>query len=82
MNLDEINSLIKVREYVVISLNNGSIDRATVSELNGMLILIDRKIIDLLKSQEFKEYIGYRDVRKAIEEVAKITNIKSGMRRE
>lgn len=77
MDLNEITSLIEIRQYVVNSTGNPTIDRATVSYMNGMLIMLDKKIVELLKSEEFKEYVNYKDVRAAIEEVAKITNIKS-----
>jgi hypothetical protein len=81
MNLKELTDLIAIRQYVVNSTANPAIDRETVNYMNGSLIMIDRKIIALLKSDDFKEYIDYKDVRKAIEEVARITNIKSGLKR-
>ncbi len=79
MDLTEINSLISIRQYVINSLSNPAIDRSTVNTMNGMLILIDNKIIKMLQDESFKEYIGYKDVKKAIEEVARITNIKSSI---
>lgn len=81
MDLKEISNLIEIRQYVVNATSNPAIDRSTVTTMNGMLILIDKKIINILQSDEFKEYIGYKDVRKAIEEVARITNIKSGLKK-
>lgn len=81
MKLDEINSLITVRQYVVNCISNASIDRATVNVMSGMLILIDNKILSLLQSDNFKNYIGYQDVKKAIQEVAKLNNIKSGIKK-
>lgn len=81
MDLTELNHLIVIRQYIVNATSNPAIDRATVTTMNGMLILIDKKILGLLQGDEFKEYIGYKDVRKAIEEVARITNIKSGLKR-
>lgn len=81
MDLTEITNLVNIRQYVVNSMSNPAIDRSTVNTLNGMLILLDNKIINILHSDPFKEYIGYKDVRKAIEEVARITNIKSGIKR-
>jgi hypothetical protein len=81
MDLLEITNLINIRQYVVNSMSNPAIDRATVNTLNGMLILLDNKIISLLQSDDFKEYICYKDVRKAIEEVARLTNIRSGIKR-
>ena len=81
MKLDELTSLISIRQYVVNCIANGSIDRATVNVMNGMLILIDNKILSILQSDSFKDYVGYKDVKKAIQEVAKITNIKSGLKK-
>jgi hypothetical protein len=79
MDLLELTNLITIRQYVVNSTANHALDRKTVSELNGMLILLDKKIVNLLKSEEFKEYIDFANVRQATEEVAKITNIKYGL---
>ena len=61
MKLDEVTSLISIRQYVVNSIANGSIDRATVNVMNGMLILIDNKILSILQSDVFKDYVGYKD---------------------
>lgn len=79
-NLEEIVNLINIRQYVVNSTGNPAIDRATVSFMNGMQIMLDKKIIGLLQSDEFKQYTNYTDVQKAIREVAQITNIKSGLK--
>jgi hypothetical protein len=81
MDLKELTDLIDIRQYVVNSTANPTIDRETVNYMNGLLIMLDKKIIGLLKSDDFKDYVNYKDVRKAIEEVARITNIKSGLKR-
>jgi hypothetical protein len=81
MDLTELTSLIAIRQYVVNSTGNPAISRETVTYMNGLLILLDNKIVALLSSNDFKEYINYKDVRKAIEDVARITNIKSGLKK-
>lgn len=81
MNLKEITDLISIRQYVVNSTGSPYLDRATVNVMNGMLILLDNKILGLLQSEEFKKYINYQDVRKAIEDAARVTNIKSGLKK-
>lgn len=81
MKLNEVTDLISIRQYVMNCISNSAIDRATVNVMNGMLILIDNKILSILQGEDFKEYIGYKDVRKAIEDVARITNIKSGLKK-
>lgn len=79
MDLTELNSLIGVRTYVINVINNSAFDRTIVNDLNGMLILLDKKIVSLLRGVEFKQYIGFEDVKKAIQEVVDLNNIKSGI---
>jgi hypothetical protein len=81
MEISEITSLISIRDYTNNALGNPALDRATIKELHGILILLDKKIIGLLRSEQFKEYIDYKDVQKAIYDVAMITNIKSGLKK-
>ena len=79
MELEELIGLIKIRDYVINSIALPTIDRKTVNELNGILLLLDKKIIGLLTSDAFKTYIGYKDVQAAKEAAARITNIYSGI---
>ncbi len=81
MDLKEIVDLIAVRQYVVNSTGSATIDRATVNVMNGMLLMIDKKIMTLLQGKDFKEYINYGDVKETIKEIAHINNIKSGLTR-
>jgi hypothetical protein len=81
MNLKELVDLITIRQYVVNSTGNSTLNRATVNVMSGMLLLIDKKIINLLESNEFKEYINYQDVQKAKREASQANNIKSGLTR-
>lgn len=80
MDLRELTDLIAVRQYVVNSTANPAIDRTTINYLTKLLIMVDKKILLLLSSDQFKEYISYKDVDKALREVALITNIKSGIK--
>lgn len=82
MDLRELVDLITIRQYVVNSTANPTMDREAYRYLNGSLIMIDKKIMSLLQSDEFKEYINYADVKKAIQEVANITNIKSSFNKK
>jgi hypothetical protein len=79
MQFDELTSLIAIRDYVVNSINLPTIDRKMVNELNGIRLLLDEKIISLLTGDEFKDYIGYKDVQEAKQRAANITNIYSGL---
>jgi hypothetical protein len=81
MNMQELLDLIAIRTYVVNSVANPIFDRGIIKDLDGILILLDKRIASILTGKEFKEYIGFSDVRKAIEEVRFQTNIKSGIRK-
>ena len=81
MNLKELTDLISIRQYVVNATANPAIDRNTVSYMNDTLLLLDKKIIGLLQSDDFKKYLDYANIRQAREEVVNITNIKSGLQR-
>ena len=76
---EELIGLIKIREYVINSIALPTIDRKTVNELNGILLLLDKKIIGMITGEEFKDYIGYTNVQQAKEAAARITNIYSGI---
>ncbi len=74
MKLSEIVNLIKIKEYVSDAVGLFSIEKQTIRELNDTLILIDKKIIELVTSKEFKEYIDYDHVKEAKQEVLRIAN--------
>jgi hypothetical protein len=57
VNIEEIANLIIIRNYVYNSLENFSIDRPTVSEMGNMLSLLDKRIIEMLKDNSFKDQI-------------------------
>ena len=75
MDLSELTSLIKIKEYVANSVGISAIDRKTVNELNGILLLLDKKIIEIITGDEFKEYVDYAHVQEAKVAAVKITNI-------
>lgn len=82
MDLKELVDLITIRQYVVNSTANPTMDRDACRYLNGSLIMLDKKIMSILQSDSFKKYINYNDVQKAIQEVANITNIKSSFNKK
>lgn len=79
LKLKDISDLIKIREYVDVAINTFSIDKKKISSLNGMKILIDKRLVDALLSDDFKTFIDFDNVKAAVQEAARITNIKSGM---
>ena len=75
----ELTNLISLRQYVSNSIDNAMIDRKTVKYLSGVLILIDKKLLGLLQSDSFKDYINYTDVNNAILDAVRVSNIKSSL---
>lgn len=74
MDLSEAMSLITIRDYIIKNVDSTTLDKATVSELNKMVLLVDRKIVEILRSTEFKSYINYSSVNKVLAETHKITH--------
>lgn len=83
MKINEITNLISLRDYVANALNGLTqpLDRPTGSYLQSVLLLLDNKIISEMKSDEFKELIHFNEAQKAREEAARITNIRSGLKK-
>jgi hypothetical protein len=80
MILNEVVDLIKIREYICRCTDSFSINRKTLKELQDTLVLLDKKIIDVLNGSEFKTYIGFVDIKSAVQEESKLNNIKSGLK--
>jgi len=77
--LSEITALTHIRKYLSDTMGNPNWDRKIVNEMNHTLLLIDKKIVELIKSPEFKKYINYDNVKDVIKEVVKTNNIRSGI---
>jgi hypothetical protein len=82
MDLRELTDLISIRQYVVNASANPAIDRTTVNFVTGTLLLMDKKILNILQGEEFKEYIGYENLKEAKREAVEISNIRSGLVRD
>jgi hypothetical protein len=80
MDLQEITSLIAIRNHMISSINNYALKRDTVSQLNEMLILLDRRIVDKLLGSEFKDFLGFEDAKKFVQEARENNNIRSGLK--
>jgi hypothetical protein len=75
MDFTEIINLIKIREYVANATALPAIERKTVTQLNDYLLLIDKKLIGMLQTTKFKEYININDLQATKQNAVKITNI-------
>jgi len=81
MDLKEVVDLIAVRNYIVLATNSFTLDKETTRYMNESLILVDKKIVTILKEAEFKKYVGYQNVQEAVQEIRRITNIKSNLKK-
>jgi hypothetical protein len=79
MDLTEVTSLIKIRDYVFNARSLPTVDKKFLRELDGILLLLDKKIIDILTGGDFKDYIDYKSVQEAKEAAVRITSIHSGI---
>ena len=71
MDTQELLTLIQIRGWVVNSVANPVFTRETVRELDGLLILLDKKIASILTSPEFKDYIGFDGLKETIKNMKK-----------
>jgi hypothetical protein len=74
MNTKEITDLISIRQYVSMCVENNYIDVKTSHEMRNMLFVIDRKLTDLLRSDDFKSYISYENIGKIMSEIKQNDN--------
>ena len=81
MDLKELVELIAIKNYVAFAVDNFALDRETVKYMNDSKIMLDKKVIGILKSDEFKEYIEYQNVQGAVQEVRRLTDIKSSLKK-
>lgn len=77
----EIQSLITIREYINVMINNYNREKKDLADLRSMLILLDNKIVSMLLSDQFKEYVDFKNARAAMVKAAEVNNIKSGMKK-
>jgi hypothetical protein len=77
MKVNEIADLIKIRDYISISINNFSIKRESVNDLNKTLILLDKILVDELTGSAFREKINFQsEANLALQEVIETRKLK------
>lgn len=79
MDLFEISNLIQIRNYIAQAIQNYGIKKEVVSELNDMILMVDKLIIDNLTSPQFKEKISFSNLKEIKEDIIKRSNIKSSL---
>lgn len=57
-NLENINYLINIRNYMVIATSLYTISKQDINQINESLSNLDKKIVSELNSEEFKNFIS------------------------
>ena len=78
--LQEMDALINLRGFVTVMLNNYNRSKTEVNEIIAMATLIDNKIVSMLLSNEFKDYIHFNEAKTALAKARENNNIKSGLK--
>lgn len=55
----EIANLIKIKEYLSSCVGSFTLDKYTIAELRKLSEDVDRKIIKLIQTEQFKKYLNY-----------------------
>jgi len=79
MDVSEISNLIQIRSYMAQAIQNYGIKKEVVSELNDMILMVDKLIIDNITSPQFKEKIGFSNLKEVKDDIIRRSNIKSGL---
>lgn len=77
MNTDEVTNLIKIQDYIDKALNMGSTTNSQAKELSDLQLLINRKIFEVLISDDFKDYIEYYKLSEVKKAAVEHSNIKT-----
>lgn len=75
MDLKELTDLIAVRQYIADTRGSFNIERAAINELDSMLVSLDKKIIDIIRSKDFKNYVSFQG------KVEEIPVVRSGLKK-
>lgn len=78
----DIPSLINIRNYVVLSIDNHNLSRVKINHLNKLKLLLDKVITDHLVSEEFLLSLNIEDPSAAIKEVLDNNNFKKDLKSE
>lgn len=71
MNIQSLADLIVIRNYVLLAIDNFAIDKETSRYMGDLKVMLDKKVVDLLKSDDFKDYVGFDNLAEVKQEMAK-----------
>lgn len=60
MDLLEISSLVQIRNYMNMIMENTNIDNKTAREIQHMILSVDKTILKEITSESFKGFVSYK----------------------
>ena len=76
----EIATLISIRDYIHNLINgNYNIEKSKMHDIQKVILLLDRKIVDAILSPEFKLFVNFQDAQSAVNAAARQNNIRTNM---
>lgn len=76
----DASSLITIRNYVVMSIDNHNLSREKINQLNKLKILLDKVITDYLISEDFISSLNIENAESVIKETLENNNLKKDMK--
>ena len=70
--IQEIACLINIKQYVTNMAESFSIDKKSLKDLDTIKLLIDKKLVNLLLGQKFKEFVGFEHAEAARAEARRL----------
>ena len=77
MKTDEVTNLIKIQDYIDKALNMGATTNVQAKELSDLQLLINKKIFDVLTSEDFKDYVEFHKLSEIKKAAVEYSNIKT-----
>lgn len=78
--LQEMDALINLRAFVTLMINNYNRSKSEIADIIPMSTLIDNKIVSMLLSPQFKDYVHFNEAKAALAKARENNDIKSGLR--
>jgi hypothetical protein len=76
VDIGSIASLVEIRNHVNALVNgNFTLAKDKMKDLQKVSLLMDRKIVDMVLSSEFKSFVNFQDAGKAMQEAIKNNTI-------
>lgn len=59
IDLKQLADLVTIRQYIVNAAEYHTVEKSAAIEMTRILPLVDKKLVEIILSKNFKEFIGY-----------------------